>query len=66
MSEPTHESEPVEAKTSDEPSIQDPYKAVKDVGQLQAAAQVILKGWTKITLFSPPARPGPQRRELLP
>ena len=53
MSESTHESEPVEAKTPDEPSTKDPYTAVKNVGQLEADAQVILKVWTeKNALFA--------------
>jgi len=42
MSEPKQESEPVEAKNSDTPSIKDPYTAVKNVGQLEADALVIL------------------------
>ena len=47
MSEPKQESEPVEAKTSDQPSAKDPYTAVKNVGPLESDAQVILKGRTK-------------------
>ena len=47
MPEPKQQSEPVEAKTSDEPGTKDPYTAIKNDGQLEADAQVILKGLIK-------------------